>query len=106
MAGESAQQKVARETSVEALDGLFQRLGPPRDQFGTPMIKISAAAAELVPTQQYGNATIGPVVVERYVPDAGDEALKLEVKKTMDMVEKAVAEDRDTLHQQLRAKAG
>lgn len=104
MAEETAQQKVAREAASEALDGLFQRLGPPRDQFGTPMVKISVAAAELVPTVQYGNATIGPVMVERYIVDGGDDAVKAEIKKTQKMVEDAVAEDRQTLHEQLRQR--
>jgi len=105
MAQETAQQKLVRETSAETLRQLFERLGPPRDQFGSPLVRISAASAELVPTQQFGNATVGPVIVERWVVDGGDEAVKAEIKKLQAMVEDAVAEDRQTLHEQIRARA-
>lgn len=103
MAQETAQQKLAQQSAEKTA---FAIMSTPTDAFGTPLIKITAAAAELVPTVQYGNATIGPVMVERWVPDQGDDALKAELKKTMQMVESAVAEDRQTLHEQLRAQAG
>lgn len=104
MAAETAQQKTARESAEKALTMAFAKVSWPTDAFGTPMVKITAGAAELVPTVQYGNATIGPVMVERFVPDADEAVLKGEIKRTMDLVETAVAEDRQTLHEQIRAR--
>lgn len=104
MASETAQQKTAREAAEKTLAAAVGLIGVPTDTFGTPMVKITAGAAELVPTVQYGNATIGPVMVERWVADGDDDHLKAELKKTMDMVERAVAEDRQTLHEQIRSR--
>jgi hypothetical protein len=109
MAAETAQQKTARETAEKTVAQAFSaltRIGHPTDAFGSPMVEITAGAAELVPTVQYGNATIGPVMIRRYVPDGPPETLKGELKRTMEMVEAAVAEDRETLHAQLRAAGG
>lgn len=102
MASETAQQKTVRETAEKALTSVLGKIGTPTDAFGTPMIRITAAAAELVPTVQYGNATIGPVMIERYVPDGPDEEIKSALKATMALVEEAVSEDRQTLHEQIR----
>lgn len=105
MAAETAQQKTARESAELGVKTALQAISTPTDAFGTPMVKITAAAAELVPTIQYGNATIGPVMVERWVPDGPLETIKAELKRTMEIVESAVAEDRQTLHEQIRAGA-
>ncbi len=78
----------------------------PRDAFGSPMIRISCAAAELIPTAAYANVTVGPIVVTRFVVDASDEALTEEIRRTQKICETAVAEDRQTLHEQIRARAG
>jgi hypothetical protein len=106
MAQETAQQKAAREAAEKALGAAADKIGVPRDPFGSPMVKITAAAAELVPTVQFGNATIGPVMIERYVQDGPDDVVKGEIKRLQAMVEEAVAEDRETLHEQIRARAG
>jgi hypothetical protein len=103
MAAENAQQKQVRESTEKAVTAAFGKLGHPTDAFGTPMVEITAGAAELVPTQQYGNATIGPVMIRRFVLDGTPEDLKAALKETMAMVEGAVAEDRETLHAQLRS---
>lgn len=103
MAAETAQQKTARDAAERALTMAFAKVSWPTDAFGTPMVKITAGAAELVPTVQYGNATVGPVLIERFVPDGPDEVVKGELKRTMEMVENAVSEDRQTLHEQIRA---
>jgi hypothetical protein len=103
MAQESQQGKVARETAEEAAN--VHRVSWPADGFGTPMIRISAHSQELIPTVQFGNALIG-VSVERFAPDGPDSVIKAEMKRTMALCEEAVAEDRQTLHEQIRARAG
>lgn len=105
MAQETAQQKTARDAAERALTTAFAKVSWPTDAFGTPMVKIIAGAAELVPTVQFGNATIGPVIIERFVPDGDEESIKEELKKAMQMVEVSVAEDRQTLHEQIRARS-
>lgn len=113
MAGETAQQKQvmaaaiqAHAAAVEKLATAIERMGPPRDAFGTPLLRITGGASELVPTVQFGNATIGPVLVERFVADGDDESVQAEIHRLTSMVEKAVADDRQTLHEQIRARAG
>jgi hypothetical protein len=105
MAEETPQQKQAGANGAANIAAALERFTWPRDAMGTPLVRISAASAELVPTVQYGNATIGPVIVERFVPDGDEEAIKVEIKKLQKMVETAVAEDRQTLHEQIRAQA-
>jgi hypothetical protein len=104
MATETPQQKLAGQKGADGLAAALDRLSWPTDGFGTPMVRISAAAAELVPTIQYGNATVGPVIVEKFVPDGPPEQIKAEIKALQSMVETAVAEDRQTLHEQLRQR--
>lgn len=69
---------------------------------GAPLVMISASAAELIPTRQYGNVTVGPVVVKRWVPDGDEEHLMREVRKVQQVCEQAVAEDRETVHNLIR----
>jgi hypothetical protein len=103
MAGEGVQQKAALEQAQKT--SLAEELWP-RDKFGSPMLRISAAAAELVPTVQFGNATVGPVQVIGFVPDGPDDQVKSGIKRLQRLCEEAVAEDRQTLHEQIRARAG
>lgn len=69
---------------------------------GKPLISVQCAAAELVPTIQFGNVVVGPVVVKRYVEDIDDNYLKLKIKKNQELCEEAVAEDRKTVHDLIR----
>ena len=95
MAGEGPQQKLAldqgnKNSEVDPVPG---------------MVLISCAAAELIPTVQYGNVTVGPVSVKRWVPVdfkgfTEDElnSMKLAARQIQSICEEAVAEDRETVH--------
>lgn len=72
---------------------------------GVPMVKISCAATELVPTVQYGNVTVGPVVVTRFIPDGDPDHIKAWIKHTQELTENAVSEDRETVHALMRSRA-
>lgn len=80
----------------------------PVDENGWPLTKIQAAAAELVPTKQYGNVTVGPIMVSRWVRDGEadekvrDEKLLEQIHRTQSLAERAVAEDRETVHNMIR----
>ena len=70
---------------------------------GKPLTKVSWSASEIVPTKQFGNVVVGPCRVDRYVEDDGDnDSLLLKVREVSEICEKAVSEDRKTLHYQLR----
>lgn len=72
------------------------------DSKGLPLIQISCAAAELIPTKQYGNVTVGPIVVKRYVEDNGIDDLKIQIKATQELCEEAVSDDRESVHAFIR----
>lgn len=99
MAQEQQSAKVARESAengqAESAEW-FSRVG-------VPMVKIRASVSELIPTVQYGNVLIGPVSVERFVPD--DENLPSAMQETLKLVEAATAEERLTTQVLLRANA-
>jgi hypothetical protein len=101
MAGETPAMKGALDEAKKADSGDAW----PRDENGVPMIKIQAAAAELVPTVQYGNVTVGPVMVTRFVPDGDADHVKAWIKHNQELVELAVAEDRKTVHDLMRSRA-
>ncbi len=103
MAQETQQMRTAREQAEKT--GVQDHEWP-RDAFGSPMVKISCAAAELIPTAQFANITVGPIVVTRFVIDASEETLMEEIRRTQKLCEAAVTEDRQTLHEQIRARAG
>jgi hypothetical protein len=65
---------------------------------GKPLTMISCCAAELIPTVQYGNCSIGPVIVKRFIEDNGDDDLKKQIRATQELCEEAIAEDRQTVH--------
>jgi hypothetical protein len=95
MAGETAQQKLSLVEGDKSID-----VDPEPG-----MMLVSCAAAELIPTIQYGNVTIGPVSVKRWVPIGfkgftEDEivSIKLAVRGIQSICEEAVAEDRETVH--------
>lgn len=77
----------------------------PRDPFGNPMVKIQCSAAELVPTVQFGNVTVGPASVTRFVSAVSPEQISAALKETQEIVETAVAEDRKTVHDLMRSRA-
>ena len=100
MAGEAAEVKLSREQAekTNVVDHDW-----PRDAFNSPMTKISVAATELVPTRQYANVTIGPVVITRFVIDTGDDAkLAEEISKAQSVCETAIAEARQSVHKMIQ----
>lgn len=78
----------------------------PRDVNGRPMIKLTCAAAELIPTVQYGNVTVGPVSATRFVNDTDDDTELLGQFNWLQTVcERAVAEERKSIQILMRARA-
>lgn len=49
--------------------------GIPRAADGFPLVKISMAAAELIPTGQFANISIGPALIEWYIDPRDDEPI-------------------------------
>jgi hypothetical protein len=101
MAGEGPEMRLARESGEESIDDETIHL----DNRGIPLIHISCAAAELIPTRQYANVTVGPVVIKRWIPIdfkgfSEDElnSMKLAVKEIQSICEEAVADERQTVH--------
>lgn len=95
MSAEGPQMRMARENGEKNLLDSEIILGTN----GRPLIKVSCAAAELIPTIQYGNVTCGPVVVAKYVEDTGDDKdLKNNIRATQTLCEEAIAEDRQSVH--------
>lgn len=77
----------------------------PRDIRGVPMIKVTCAAAELIPTVQYGNVTVGPVSVTRFVLDLDDDDDLLErINKVQSVCERAVAGERQSIQALMRSR--
>jgi hypothetical protein len=104
MAANNAEQKLSRESAEQRGYGVTQ--GWPVDAFGSPMVQISCAQSELIPTRQYANVTLGPVQVTRFVLDGDMDSIYNEIRQTQALCDKALAEDRETLHEQLRNAGG
>jgi hypothetical protein len=101
MSGETPQLKLARE---EGEKNIVEH-DIPLDPNGRPFIRISSAAAELIPTVQYGNVTVGPAAVVVWVPfgfkgfnDEEKDSIKIAIRETQSLCEEAIAEDRQTVH--------
>lgn len=78
----------------------------PVDVRGVPLMKISCAAAELIPTVQYGNVTVGPVTVTRWVTDLDDQDDLLEkINWVINVCERAVAGERRNIQTLMRHRA-
>jgi hypothetical protein len=74
---------------------------------GVPMVKISCAASELIPTRQYANVTVGPVQVTAFATPDGQllfdpDGLGRAIKRMQEVCESAVAEERQTIAALLR----
>lgn len=74
----------------------------PIDGQGNRLVQISCGAAELVPTRQYANITVGPIGIKRFVTDGDDDHLLKEIEKTQKLCEMAVSSDRETVHNAIR----
>lgn len=95
MSAEGPQMRMARDEGVKLIENSDVHLGIN----GKPLVKITCSAAELIPTVQYGNCSVGPIVVQRFVEDTGDDKnLKNEIRSTQSLCEEAVAEERQTVH--------
>lgn len=75
----------------------------PRGENGKAMLKVTAAAAELIPTVQFGNVTVGPCSVTRFVEDLGEEEMLKQISKVQTVCELAVAEERLSVQALMRA---
>jgi len=95
------EQRLALDSAEKSLADLVDGLVP-TDNNGKPLILISCAAAELVPTKQYGNVTVGPIVVKRWITDGDDDHVLSQIHNTQRLCERAVAEDRETVHNMIR----
>lgn len=101
MSAETPQLKLARE---EGEKNLVEK-DIPLDPNGTPLVRVTCSAAELIPTVQYGNVTVGPASVVVWVPinfkgfnDEEKNSIKLAMRETQSICEEAIAEDRQTVH--------
>jgi hypothetical protein len=101
----NAQMKEARrnEDRENPLDTLRQ--GWPRDQFGNPLLMYAHSNAEVTPTQQFGNATTGPVTLTAFIVDGPDEQVLAQMRRVRDLVERSLAEDREVLYTELKRRA-
>lgn len=91
--GTGPQDKLALENGMKSIDDVAF-IGAN----GKPLVRIACAAAELIPTIQYGNCSVGPVAVLRYYEDTTDDDLKKNIRLTQSLCEEAVAEDRQSVH--------
>jgi hypothetical protein len=69
---------------------------------GVPMVKISCAAAELIPTQAYGNVSVGPTQITYFASPDGqvlfdEPGIKAAISLGQKMCEASVAEERETV---------
>jgi len=101
----NAQRKIAHnsEDRSNPLDQLRQ--GWPRDAFGQPLLMFSYSTADVVPTVQYGNASVGPATVTAFVPDGPDEHVLEEMRRIRELAKKIVSEDREILQNEMKARA-
>ena len=64
---------MAAKATVEKKSPVTFEDGWPVDEKGVPMVKISFATSNLVPTGNYANVTVGPAQATTFVPDTGNE---------------------------------
>jgi hypothetical protein len=57
---------------------------------------ISVAQSELVPTQQFGNATLGPVQIVGFIDNGTDEQVMESIRRLRKLCDDSIAEDRQT----------
>lgn len=74
----------------------------PTDRNGKPMVKVSNGAKETIPTVPYGNITIGPAYVERFVEDDPGK-INDALRDCLIRAEVVLGEERDALLSKLKA---
>lgn len=72
----------------------------PVDENG-PLVKISIAVSELVPTGNYANVTIGPAQATKFVPNASKEDLVKEFEALSEIVEESLGSRRAAILEEL-----
>lgn len=103
--GEGPEQRATMAQSLKGSVTMPSDYDWPRDENGKPMIKVSCGAAELIPTVQYGNVTVGPVIVTCFVPDRDDDAdLLAQINRVQSVCERAVADERQTVAALMRSR--
>ena len=80
--------------------------GVPVDGKGVPLVKISFAAQELLPTGKFANITVGPASDEKYVPDGSQEDLAKAIHELAKPVEWALGHRRDEILKELSGESG
>lgn len=73
----------------------------PVDSKGKPMVKVSNGAQEKIPTVQYGNITIGPATVTKFVED-NPKAINDGLWDCLTRAEVVLGENRDQLLEKLK----
>lgn len=64
-----AKAETAKERTTEQLESVDAESWP-RNQNGRPMVKVTMTAAELIPTGQYANVSVGPAQITAFIdPD-------------------------------------
>lgn len=74
----------------------------PLDKDGNPMVKVSNGAKETIPTVQFGNITLGPAYVERFVVD-DPAAINEGLRDCLIRAEIVLGEERDQLLDKLKS---
>jgi hypothetical protein len=105
---ETAQMKTALESANKFSNAKVEVIGEWPFFDGVPMVKISCAAAELIPSVQYGNVTVGPVQITFFASADGEalfnkDGIKRAISLGQQTCEGAVAEDRLTVHALIRS---
>lgn len=76
----------------------------PTDEDGNPMALISMQASELIGLPQYSNVTVGPAMVQRFVPDT-EEGRYEGLKEAAKTCERIVGEERSVVLEIVAKKA-
>lgn len=110
MSEENQQMKTARESAEKRSNSTVEAIEGWPHYNGVPMVKISCAAAELIPTRQYANVTVGPVQVTCFATADGEllfepDGLTKALTKVLSLCEAACAEERQTVHAFAQASA-
>lgn len=77
------------------------KLTVPIGENNRPMAKVGNGAKETIPTVQYGNITIGPAYVEKYVDD-DHESITTGLQECLDAAEEILGSERDRILEQIR----
>lgn len=94
---DTKQSRQQAEASKDRAASQRPQVGPPVAADGYPLVKVALAAAELIPTGQFANISVGPVLVEWWIDPREDEPIpKAEmenVTKVMNMLSDLVQID-------------